>query len=281
MAWADNNVNFGRFWLSSASPLNDPWSSWATHHSMENKGYMPPPLLTSGQKFGNGQFPYRIAAPAIDNVNTPAIFRGFWEQPVAVQPSSTYRITARVKTIDVTGIGGLVLKTGTWLGTDVINSGVGTVISPYATGDNQWFYLVGEISTHSSQNNLDYIYLVLENSTGEAFLDQMSIQKLNPEGSLLQNILPKWNANSHMYLDPIKPKEADYMIEAANNQGIHYKIVIHEKGDFIKNTLNIAGFPSSTHGNFDQPPSSPLHRLYQYYLRNLITRWGYANSVHS
>jgi hypothetical protein len=280
-AWADNNVNFGRFWLSSASPLSDPWSSWATHHTMESNGYMPPPLLTSSQKYGNGQFSYRIAAPAIDNVNTPAIFRGFWEQPVAVIPSSTYRIIARVKTVDVTGGGGLVLKTGTWLGTDVINQGVGTVITPYASGDNQWFYLIGEINTHSTQNALDYIYLVLENSTGEAYLDQMTIQRLHPDGSLDQNILPKWNANSHMYLDPIKPKEADYMIEAANNNGIHYKIVIHEKGDYIKNNLDIAGFPSTTHGAFEQPPHTPLSRLYQYYWRNLIARWGYATSVHS
>lgn len=280
-AWSTNNVNFGRFWLSSASPLSDPWSSWATHHTMESNGYMPPPLLTSNQKYGNGQFSYRIAAPAIVNVNTPAIFRGFWEQPVAVIPSSTYRIIARVKTIDVTGGGGLVLKTGTWLGTDVTNQGVGTVITPYASGDNQWFYLVGEITTHSTQNNLDYIYLVLESSAGEAFLDQMTIQRVNPDGSLEQNILPKWNANSHMYLDPIKPKEVDYMIETANNHDIHYKIVIHEKGDFIKNNLDRAGFPSSSHGDFDQPPGTPLHRLYQYFWRNLIARWGYATSVHS
>ncbi len=280
-AWSANGVNFGRFWLSSASPFSDPWSSWATHHTMANNGYMPPPLLTSSQKFGNGQFSYRIAAPAIPNVNTPAIFRGFWEKPIAVEPSSTYRVIARVKTVDVTGGGGLVLKMGTWLDTQVTNPGIGTTISPYATGDNGWFYLVGVINTHATQHTLDYLYLVLEDAVGEAFLDQLTIQKLHPNGSLDQNILPKWNANTHQYLDPIKSKEADYMIEEANNHGIHYKVVIHEKGDYIKNHIDQAGLPSSTHGNFDQPENTPLHRLYQYYWRNLIARWGYATAIHS
>lgn len=279
--WQQNNLNFGRFWLSSVSPFSDPWSSWATHHQMENNGYMPPPLLTYNQKYGNGQFSYRIASPAIENVNTPAIFRGFWDGKTAVEPGKTYRIIARVKTVDVNGPGGLVVKTGGWLGTDVVNPGVGQVITPYMRGDNHWSYLVGTLQTGSGQTSLDNIYLVLENCTGEAYLDQLTIQEVNPDGSLMQNILTKWNANTHLYLDPIRPKNADYKIEQANNAGIHYKIVIHEKEDYISNHIDQAGFVSPLHGNFNQPPGSPLHRVYEYYWRNLIARWGYATSVHS
>lgn len=279
--WHNNKLNFGRFWISSVSPFSDPWSSWATHHPMDNNGYMPPPLLTFNQKYGNGQFSYRIASPAIDNENTPAIFRGFWDGRTSVKPQTTYRIIARVKTVNVSGNGGLVLKSGGWLGTNVVNPGTGTVLTPYMSGDNQWAYLVGTIQTGSNQTFLDYIYLVLEDCTGEAFLDQMTIQEINPDGSLHQNILPKWNANSHYYLDPIKPKEADYMIDTANRAGIHYKIVIHEKNDFISNCIDNNGYVTASNGNFEQPSGSKLHRIYEYYWRNLIARWGYATSVHS
>lgn len=98
---------------------------------MQNNGYMPPPLLSSKQKYASGQFSWRVASPAIENQNTPAIFRGFWDGSISVSPNTTYRILARVKTINIVGEGGLVLKTGGWLGTDVVNQGVGTNITPY------------------------------------------------------------------------------------------------------------------------------------------------------
>lgn len=279
--WSQNGLNFGRFWLSSNAPFSDSWSSWATHHPMQNNGYMPPPLLTSQQKYGNGQFSWRIASPAIENQNTPAIFRGFWDGPIPAMPSTTYRIIARVKTVDIQGTGGLVIKTGGWLGTDVINPGTGTALSGYLRGDNNWMYLVGTLTTGASQNNFEYIYLVLENCNGEAYVDQMTIQEVNPGGDLEQNILSKWNANTHHYLDPIKSREADYKIEKANSKGIHYKIVVHEKNDFICNQIDENGYVSPSNGSFDQPENSPLRRLYEYYWRHLIARWGYATAVHS
>jgi PKD repeat protein len=279
--WRENGLNFSRFWLSSQSPFSDSWSSWATHHPMENNGYMPPPLLTGSQKYGNGQFSYRIASPPMDNENTPAIFRGFWDGPIQVEENTSYLLTARVKTVNVEGAGGLVLKYGGWLGQEVVQAGVGEVISPYMRGDNDWTYLTAVINTDPGQHVLQYIYLVLEECMGEAFLDQMTLQEMNPDGSLKANILSKWNANTHLYLDPIKSKEADFLIGQAHEKDIHYKIVIHEKNDFISNSIDQAGFVSRTHGNFDQPDGSVLRRLYEYYWRHLIARWGYATSVHS
>ncbi len=279
--WSENGINFGRFWLSPVSPFSDSWSSWATHHPMQNNGYMPPPLLTYSQRYEDGNFSWRLASPPVENINTPAIFRGFWDGNFYVTPGKSYRITARAKTINIEGSGGLVMKTGGWLGTDVVNTGIGTLLSPYARGDNNWFYLVGSFTADGNQNVLPYLYLVLENCTGEAYIDAVTIQELNPDGSLKQNILGKWNANSHQYLDPIKCKEADYMIDTANRSGIHYKIVIHEKNDYISNHIDRAGFVTPNKGNFDQPKETRLHRLYEYYWRNLVARWGYATSVHS
>lgn len=279
--WKDNGINFSRFWLSSQSPFSDSWSSWATHHPMENNGYMPPPLLTTNQKYANGQFSYRIASPPIENENTPAIFRGFWDGPIQVEENSSYLLIARVKTVNVEGAGGLVIKYGDWLGEEVIQPDIGQTISAYMRGNNDWSYLTAIIETQPGQHTLDYIYLVLENCTGEAFLDQMTLQEIKPDGGLKANILSKWNANSHLYLDPIKSKEADFLIDQAHNQDVYYKIVIHEKGDFISNHIDKAGFVSSTHGNFDQTDDSALRTLYEYYWRYLIARWGYATSVHS
>ena len=281
LLWQENGLNMGRFWLSSSSPFSDAWSSWATHHEMENNGYMPPNLLSSQQRYGNGQFSWRLGSPAIPNQQTPAMFRGFWDGSILAKPETSYRLIARVRTQDLQGEGGLVIKTGSWLGTDVVQQGVGLVVSPYARSSNPWVYLVGSITTQPGQNSFDYIYMVLENCTGVAFVDQFTIHEIHNDGSLGQNILSKWNANSHHYLDPIKCREADYMIDAANERDIHYKVVIFEKGDYISNHIDPNGFPSNTQGNFNQTAGSPLHRLYEYYWRYLLARWGYATSIHS
>jgi len=282
-AFAENGINFSRTWLMAESPFSDAWSSWATHHNMSNNGYMPPPLYSINQHYKNGDYTWRIAAPAIDNLNTPAIFRGFWDQSTVVKPSTTYRLSARVKTINISGNGGLVMKTGGWLGQNAVNPGVGQVISTTLKGNNNWVYLTGEYTTTPWENIFPYLYLVLEDVvSGEAYLDQLTLQEVFPDGSLSANILAKHAANVHYYLDPIECRYFDYLVEEANNNGIYLKVPIMEKDDWILNHIEpLTGLVTQNNGRFDAPPGSKLHRLYQYYWRYLIARWGYATAISS
>lgn len=278
--WTRNGVNFGRFWLSPVSPFSESWSVWATHHTMANNGYMPPPLLRP-QRFNGGDFAWRIAAPAVDNVNTPAMFRGFWDGGIVVKADTRYRILARVRTSNMRGVGGVRLKRGGWLGTDVVRAGVGEAIGPAVRGAHPWFWLVADITTGATQTTLGNLYLVLEDCEGEAWLDQLTLQEIHADGTVGDNMLSKWCANSHYRMDPLRCMEADYMIAQAHDAGVMYKVVIHEKDDYICNHIDRSGLATERRQSFADDGNAKLRRLYEYYWRHLIARWGYASSVHS
>jgi len=281
--FSSNGMNFSRVWLMDQSPFSDAWCSWATHHEMSNNGYMPPPLYSISQHYKNGDYSWRIASPAIPGQNTPAMFRGFWDQPTLVKPSTSYRIVARVKTVNLEGNGGMVIKTGGWLGQEAVNPGTGVVISPFLKRNNNWVYLVGSYTTSAGETRFPNLYLVLQAGiTGEAYIDQVTIQEVLAGGELSGNILAKPSANVHYYLDGIECRYFDYLFEKSTLHQYYYKVPILEKNDWILNHIEpLTGLVTLNNGRFDPPKGSKLHRLYEYYWRNLIARWGYSTSVHS
>ncbi|MBK6764799.1 MAG: PKD domain-containing protein [bacterium] len=280
--WKENRINFSRLWLSSESPYSDPWCTFATHHPMSDNGYMPPPLVTTEEHFDDGDVSWALGAPAESGMRTPAIFRGFWHGAVDVLPGKTYRVIARVKTVNLTGTGGLVLKTGGWLGEQVIEAGIGHVVTSYLKGSNNWCYLQGEIVTGASQYELPNLYVVLEDVTGgNAYVDQVTLQEVRGDGTLSENILPKPNANTHYYLDAYRPLDYDYLIQAACTSEVYFKLVITEKDDRLLSTFDDHGFVNPFDGQFETARGSKSRRLMEYFWRHLIARWGYAVSVHS
>jgi hypothetical protein len=281
--FTDNSINFSRVWLMGDSPFSDAWCSWATHHEMPNNGYMPPPLYSINQHYKNGDYSWRLAAPAIPGQNTPEIFRGFWDSPTIIKPSTNYRIVARVKTMNLIGDGGLVMKTGGWLGQEAVNPGVGEEISGFLKGNNNWVYLIGNYTSDTWETKIPNIYLVLQNNiSGEVYVDQMTVQEVFADGSLSANILVKASANVHYYLDPIECRYFDYAIEKAAERNVYFKIPILEKNDWILNHIEpLTGMVTENSGEFAPPKGSKLHRLYEYYWRYLIARWSYATSIHS
>jgi len=282
-AYSENGVNTFRVWLSSISQFSDPWCAWTTHHQMENNGYMNTPLYRFNRKYKNGDFSIRIASPPIPNVNTPAVFRGFYDGGNNIKPNTNYRITMRVKLENVVSSnGGFSIKLSGWAGEDIVNLNVGNRIFGPLTGSTDWILCVGEYTSASNEIELPYLYAVLEgNTTGEVYIDMVLLQEKYSNGRLSENIISKWSANPHYYFDPIKPRYFDYFVEKATNKKIHLKTVIFEKDDYILNRIDPSGFPSNQNGSFDAPPGTKLRRLYEYYWRNLIARWGYSDAIHS
>ncbi len=276
--WSSHGLSYGRFWLSPLSPFSDAWSSWATHHAMSPIGYLPPSLLSYERRYGRGEVSWKIAWPPIANVQVPSIFRGFWSS-VPVEAGRTYRLTARVRLEGVTGSGGLVIKTGGWLGTNDVNAGVGVRLSRHVLrGYGDWVYLVGEWAADSDQ--MPFLYLTLENvSAGAVWIDQFTMQPIEPNGRLGPNILDTWNANAHRYADPIECRKADFLIREAAQRGIYYQVVIFEKNDPLLNLFDARGNVNPNKGSFEPIAGSYLDRLYEAYWRQLVARWGWAPSV--
>jgi len=282
-AYSENGINIFRIWLSSISQFSDPWCAWATHHQMEDNGYMNPPLYRFNRKYKNGDFSIRIASPPIPNVNTPAVFRGFYDGKNNIKPNTNYRIIMRAKLENViSSNGGFSIKLSGWAGEDIVNLNVGNRIFGPITGSTDWILCVGEYTSGSNETELPYLYAVLEGNTiGEVYIDMVLLQEKYSNGRLSENIISKWSANPHYYLDPIKLRYFDYFVEKATNKKIHFKTVILEKNDYILNRIDPSGFPSNQNGNFDAPRGTKLRRLYEYYWRNLIARWGYSDAIHS
>ncbi len=280
--YSENGINLLRIWLSSISQFSDPWCAWTSHHQMGNNGYMNAPLYRFNRRYKNGDFSIRIASPAITDINTPAVFRGFYDGATNIKPNTNYRITVRYKVENVSGNGGFSLKLSGWAGTDIVNLNVGSRIYGPVKGSTDWVIGIGNYTSGGNETELPFLYAVLEgNVTGEAYIDMILLQEIKPDGSLAENIMSKWSANPHYYLDPIKPRYFDYFIDKATNKNIHFKVVVFEKDDYILNHIDASGYPSNYNGNFDAPQGSKLHKLYQYYWRNLIARWGYSDAIHS
>jgi len=281
--YSENGINMLRVWLSSISQFSDPWCSWSTHHKMEDNGYMNPPLYRFNRKYKNGDFSVRIAAPAIPNINTPAAFRGFYDGGNIVKPNTNYRVTLRVKLENVVAKeGGFSVKISGWAGEDIVKINSGNRIIGPLTGSTDWILLSGEYKTKYDETELPFLYVVLEgDAKGEVYIDMILLQEIFANGKLSANIISKWSSNPHLYFDPIKCRYFDYFVDKATNNGVYLKTVILEKNDYILNRIDASGMPSSQNGNFDAPKNSKLRRLYEYYWRNLIARWGYSDAIHS
>lgn len=281
--YSENGINLLRVWLSSQSQFSDPWCAWATHHQMTNNGYMNPPLYGFNKKYKNGDFSIRIAAPVIDNVNTPAVFRGFSDGATFIKPNTGYRFTMRVKLENVNGSsGGFSIKLAGWGGTEITNLNVGERIYGPITGSTDWILAIADYTSGNTETRLPNVYSVLEgNVTGEVFIDMITLQEIYSDGSLSDNIMSKWSTNPHYYMDPIRPMYFDYLIDQATNKNVHFKVVILEKDDYLLNRFDASGFPTNYNGNFNAPEGSKVRKLYEYYWRNLIARWGYSDAIHS
>ena len=280
--YSENGINLLRIWLSSISQFSDPWCAWTSHHQMTNNGYMNPPLYRFNRRYKNGDFSIRIAAPAIPDVNTPAVFRGFYDGGNNIKPSTNYRVTVRYKLENVSGNGGFSLKLSGWAGTDIVNPNVGNRIYGPIKGSTDWIIGFANYTSGSNETELPFLYAVLEgNVTGEAYIDMILLQEVYSDGSLSENIMSKWSSNPHYYFDPIKSRYFDYFVNKATNKNIHFKVVIFEKDDYVLNHIDPSGYPSNYNGNFDAPVGSKLRKLYEYYWRNIIARWGFSDAIHS
>jgi hypothetical protein len=290
--WQRDGINFTRIWLSRSPPLLDPWSCWKPVTHMYNYSYLPPIMYTYTEKYDNGDFSWYMGAPAQSGVQSPGLWRGYTDitGKTFVEPNTTYRICARVKArniVPTTSDGGLLIKVGGWTEGSFIDPAFGTPISDPVTGSTEWINTVGYYTSGPGESIFPNLFVVLQEvSSGDAYMDQLVIQKVNTDGTLSDNITHKWNANAHYYLDPVRCIHFDHLFEKAVDARIYYKAVIFEKHDYFMNHIDNGGLPSDYRGNFDHvavgpPPGTKMHRIYEYYWRHLIARWGYATSIHS
>jgi hypothetical protein len=278
--YEQNKMNFMRVWVSGAGINGSQWTSWASHH-LSPDGYLPGVSFDFQNTFNGADVAMKL------NSSNPCFFTDFWQGGVPVEPSTPYRLTARVKLSNVTGPAGagtygFVVKQSGWLGTDCDKANQGTPITPPVVGSTGWITVTGTYTTTASQYWLDNLYLTRQNATGGAvYVDEVRVWRANDPAQV--NLLREPNANSHLYFDPMNSAQWDLFVQSAEQHGVYLKLVTDEKNEWIKNHLTASGAmtTAASNNNFYAAPNTKVRWLEQAWWRYLIARWGYSPAIHS
>ncbi len=275
-----DSADFFRLWLSGANIYGAAWIPWSSR-TLSYEGNVPATGLSASQAYGDGHFTTRLDA------TNPLMFAGFQGGDRALEPGRPYRLRVRAKLIGVTGPAraghpyGLTVKRTGWPDPPDFLPQYAALL-PHVSGSHGWCVYEGGFVADG--NFLGYLSIMLENTTGgAAFIDEISLREVRPDGRLGPEILRRPNANYHLYFDPLASFQYDYVLRQSSLAGHYYRLVITEKQDHTLTRLGSAGFPerNSDDANFDAPPGHPSNRLQQYWWRYLTARWAAERSVHS
>ncbi|MGQ9675068.1 MAG: hypothetical protein ACUVX1_05325 [Chloroflexota bacterium] len=284
--YAGYGIDFLRVWMSGSVIAGSSWSPWTWFEGPGYGGYMPDPgLWVAPSGFGH-DFTLFLSQQA----NRLCLFNGFTQGHIAVKPSTTYRLAVTALARGISGPRnpsnpnyGFTVKVGGWPSSFPDGMSSFPSLIPHLH-DSEWTTLEGTLTTSASQWFLDYLYLLLDNtSAGEVHISQVSLREVLPDGRLGPEILTKSRGDAHMDFDLLRSWDWDYVLDRAAERGVYLKLVILEKNDRVWNFINGDGTLtiSGKNDNFYASPNTKVRRLHEYFWRYLAARWGYSTAVHS
>ena len=293
-------VNFTRWWMSGSSVFMAPWSPWHSHHLPGEGGYFNAVSLTYTHAYSGHLVSLRLwdyPDATMENRRNPCMFQGF-SNNVSVKPNTTYHLSARLKTVGVTGPRnaayphGFTIRTGGWLGENCADPAATASDSRrllgYVTGTTPgWVIVTTTFTTGPNEYFLDNFYLILENTTGgNVYVDEVSLREWRAGAPAGPEVLRKNRFAYHLYFDQQPSWQWDYLFQRAEQGEVTIRPVVLEKNDWIANHLDASGNPVGSYYDLDNnrfyaTPNIAVRRLHEYFWRYLIARWGYSRAVHS
>ena len=285
--YAASGVNFVRVWMSGSTIAGSSWGPWVWFGGPGYGGYMPDPGLWNAPPGSGHDFALKLS----HEPDRLCLFNGWSHGPIAVKPSTTYRLAVTAQVANVTGPRsasnrdyGLTAKLAAWPSNCPDGLAGYPSLVPHLRNSATWTTLEGAITTGDSQWFLGYLFLTLENtSSGEAHVSQVSLREVLPDGGLGPEILAKSNGDVHLDFNQMRSWDWDYALDQAAQKGVFLKLVVLEKNDRVWNFIDRDGALSSDGGNdnFYAGPNTKVRRLHEYYWRYLAARWGYSVAIHS
>ena len=199
-------------------------------------------------------------------------------QTVCVKPSTSYRYTAYVKTVGLTGTGDYGAQLRAWACTQLDEP-----LTQRLTGDTDWTQLSGTVTTYPDQYSLEYLKVMLSNTTGgSAYFTDLSLREILGNEQLGPEMLSRTNFDAEQQVSQWEAWKADYQVELAKQQGIGLKVCLEEKADDVFGRIGADGIVGGPDSNNVYASASHASRTYQqYFWRYIIARYGYATSIHS
>ena len=285
--YSTNGVDFIRVWMTGSNIAGSAWGPWVWFGGPGYGGYLQDPGLQNAPPGSGRDFTFNLNQQA----GRVAIFNGWSQGKIAVKPATRYQLNVTAQASGITGPKdparpryGFSVKVGGWPSSVPDGLAGYPNLVPYLH-NSDWTTLTGTISTGSSQYFLDYLYLLLDNTTsGEANVSQVSLRELLGDGSLGPELLAKSNSDVHTDFNLLRSWDWDYALDQAAQKGVYLKLVILEKNDRVWNRINLDGTMSNSddnNNNFYAASDTKVRRLHEYYWRYLAARWGYSTAVHS
>lgn len=277
-AWERNRLNFARVWMSSDGINGQQERPWLAAKESETNGN-PNALLDWRTVFGTAALSYRL------DTKLPCMYGYFGHSAIAVKPNTTYSITLRAKLTEVVpkpnaANAGLTVMQQLWPSRGCQSLKAPPLVTP-RTGTTDWYTATGTLKTGDKQWFVDYLYIALKDvASGAAHIDEIRLTERDDPAQV--NLLRRARADSHLHFDNVNAAKWDLLIDSAARHGVYLKIVIDEKNDWIRNTLQADGtFGKADNNNFYAAPDTAVRWQQEAWWRYIIARWGYSTAIHS
>lgn len=196
---------------------------------------------------------------------------------VYCKPSTTYKISAYIKTVNLQGTGNY--------GIYIYNPVATPLTSPVNNTNNDWQLISVNYSTGATTYNLHTGFALVGATGGNAYISDFSIQEVYQDNSLGPNLVDRPHPDVFSYASQFTAWRCDRMLDICQANEVYLKIVTEEKKDAIFGRIDADGTiaPGAVpdESRVYATTNSANRRLQTYFWRWLMARFGHSPAIHS
>jgi hypothetical protein len=282
--YAGSGINFTRKWLAPYGAYSTNFSRWvSSSRQMGNEGVEA--ALTSEFHYPSSELSHKMDAKMGDR-----LWLGWIEGdkfPYRFDAGSNYQIKLRFSTRNMSGPAdpsrpyGLMLINHQWIeDPSVFRWETYPSLIPVTKSDTDWHTILAIY--RPTNTSAPFLSFILSNMiSGEAFIDEFSIRKVERNGDLGGEMVFNSKADMHTYVESKAAAYIDQLIINGESEGVYFKFVVHDKNDWIQNHLLENGEFNDIGDGYFQATDTKANWLLRQWWRYAIARWGYSTSIHS
>ncbi len=291
--FSGTGINFYRPWMAGTGAYSTNWARWPRNDKPHgNEGIES--ALTWTEKYPGSELSYELNSA----INATSYWLPRYAQDMFAfrMKNTCYRSTLTFKT---TGLNGSV-NFKPWAGwpsfkdspsamTSTLQSQP-NIIGPITTSSN-WQTITSNFMGNSSYDSI-FIYLA-SGTSGKINIDTFTLKEILPNKdcsqvsgneSLGAEMIRDPQADLHTYVDDRGAAYYDWLLSEGEQYGVYYKLVIHDKNDWVQNHIDPTNGQWTTATltwPYYAPEFTKNRWLLRQWYRYVAARWGYSVAVHS
>ena len=250
-SFSGTGLNFARPWMAGIGAYSTNWARWVSSaKTMGNEGF--DSALNYEEHYPSHELSQELFYPEGQRIWMGVINTTLFN--TELEADTNYLIKLRVKTANISGPVnpsypfGLMLKKHDWP-SETLEEDLRPYPSmiPVISENRDWHTVVIEYTSSQRDEDTAYISIFLDNvSSGEVYIDQLSIKEILSDGSLGGELIMNSSANMHTYVEPKAAAYFDWQIQQGEENGVYFKYVVYDKRDWVPNHLTSTGIFNET-----------------------------------